>query len=133
MLFQLILLEEVSDSFSGSLQERLSQFCEAHGIRGDFDAIAQEIGVAVPAGRTVLDALVKLRNAAAHNGQITEESLKQFKGEWVIPLIADKEKLHKLVGEVIRYLFASMAGHSREKSATLIELKADEKFEVRFD
>ena len=132
MLFQLILLEEISDDTSGSLAERLEAFCERHDVVGDFDAIAAQLGITFPQGRTVIEALVKLRNAVAHNGEITEASLKQYNGEWVIPLTTDKPKLHRLVSEAIRYIFAVLAGHSRDRTATKVELKPGEVFEIKF-
>jgi hypothetical protein len=133
MLFQLVLLEEISDDGQGTLAQRLMAFCNRYGVSADFDSIAAEVGVSLPQGRTVIDALVKLRNAAAHDGQISEESLKANGAEWVIPLISHKARLHRLVGEAIRYVFAVLAGHSREETATKIELAAGESFQVKFD
>jgi hypothetical protein len=133
MLLQLILLEEISDETSGTFAQRLTTFCERNSVGGDFDAIAADAGITLPPGRTVIDALVKLRNAVAHNGEITDASLREFGGDWVIPLIADKPKLHRLVAEAIRYVFAVLAGHSRDKTATKIELKPGEPFVVKFE
>jgi hypothetical protein len=133
MLFQLVLLEEISDDNTGSLKERLDAFCKRYDVAGDFDAIAAEIGFVPPARHTVIEALVKLRNAVAHNGEISEESIKPKDREWMAPLIADKAKLHLLVGDAIRYVFAVLAGHSRDKTATKIELKPGETFQVKFD
>jgi hypothetical protein len=133
MLFQLILLEEASDDTSGSLGQRLAAFCDRYGVRGDLDAIAAEIGIALPAGRTIVDALVKLRNAAAHNGAITEAGLRDFGGEWVVPLLADKAKLHRLIVNAVRYVFAVLCGHSREETATKVGLKPGEPFAIKLD
>jgi len=133
MLFQLILLEEASDVETGTLAARLTSFFVKHGVLGDFDAIAAQAGLELPAGKTLVDALVKLRNSAAHNGEITEQTLRDGSAEWLIPLIANKDGLHRLVGEAIRYTLAVLAGHSRDLKALAIELRPGEQFEVRFD
>lgn len=99
ILFQLILFEEASDSEEGSFADRLRRFSEKIGFSYDLALIANECGIELPNGKDVIDLFVKLRNSAAHNGNISEESLKEFKGEWVIPILGDKEKLHKLITE----------------------------------
>lgn len=129
ILFQLILLEEASDDESGTFAERLRAFCERHAFAGDLAIIAQECGITLPSGKDVIDLLVKLRNAAAHNGSISEASLRQFNGDWVVPVVSDKEKLHKLVADSIRYMFCCLVGHSRDQMAK----KITGPFEVRFD
>lgn len=129
ILFQLLLLEEASDLETGSFAERLRAFAVNTGFFADLAIIAQECGVTLPAGKDVIDLLVKLRNASAHNGNISEASLKEFGGDWVVPTLADKDKLHKLITEALRYMFCCMVGHTRDQMA--INISAP--FEIRFD
>ena len=134
ILFQLILLEEASDNSVGkSFAERLRNFCTEQQIIGDFDAIASELNVVLPGGKDLIDVLIKLRNAASHNGKIDEDSLRQYNADWVIPLIRDKELLYKLVRDVIRFTFCCIVGHHREKRATKVEPNSDGLFIVCFD
>ena len=120
MLFQLILLEEASDRETGTFAELMREFAVRHGFVGDLDAVAAEVGVTLPAGKDVVDVLVKLRNSAAHNGRIDAESLIEFGGGWVVPLLADKTKLHKLVTDALRYMFCALVGHTRDLMATKV-------------
>lgn len=130
LLFQLILFEEASDNTDGnSLAERLRTFSENIGFSGDLNIIAGECGVRLPDDKDVIDLLVKLRNAAAHNGKIDEASLHEFNAEWVLPILEQKEKLHKLIGEALRYMFCCMAGHTREAKA----IKITGATEITFD
>ena len=134
MLFQLILLEEASDTSSGrSFAERLRSFCLEQSLMADLDFIAKELEFSVPSGKDMVDVLVKLRNCAAHNGKIDRESLREFNGEWLFPLIDEKDKLPRLVGETIRYMFSCLVGHSRDERATRIELGPGESFEIATD
>lgn len=120
LLFQLILFEEASDGESGNLAERVRQFSEKHGFAGDLNVVAQKCGLTLPPGKDMVDVIVKLRNSAAHNGKIDAESLKEYGGEWAIPLLSDKSKLHRAVGEAIRYMFCALVGHTRDAKATLV-------------
>jgi len=130
ILFQLILLEEASDSEVGSsFSERLRNFSEKNDFSGDLAAIAAECRLSLPPDKDVIDVIVKLRNAATHNGKIDEAGLREYKGGWVIPLLSDKPKLYKVIGEAIRYMFCSIVGHMRDVKAT----KITGNFEVRFD
>lgn len=129
ILFQLILLEEASDAEVGSLAERLRSFAIRIGFLGDLAIVAAECGVTLPNDKDVIDLLVKLRNASAHNGNISEASLRQYGGEWVVPILSDKEKLHRLVTEALRYMFCCMAGHSRDRMAVVVSAP----FQVSFD
>lgn len=129
ILFQLILLEEASDNENGYFAERLRSFSEKIGFISDLSTIASECEIELPDGKDVIDLLVKLRNSVAHNGNISDESLREFKGEWVIPVISDKKNLHKLLTEAIRYMFCCIVGHSREKKA----IKITDSIELNFD
>jgi hypothetical protein len=129
LLFQLILFEEASDGESGSLAERVRKFSEKHGFSNDLNVVAQECGLSIPLGKDMVDVIVKLRNAAAHNGKIDADSLKEYGGDWVIPLLTDKSKLHRAVGEAIRYMFCALVGHTRDAKATLVTGS----LEMRFD
>ena len=129
ILFQLIILEESSDGEGGTFADRMRTFSERIGFLPDLEAIAAECGVQLPAGKDVIDLLVKLRNAAAHNGNITEVSLREYNGDWVVPLLSDKEKLHKLICEALRYMFCCLVGHTRDRMA----MKISGTFEIRFD
>lgn len=130
LLFQLILFEEASDGEDGKcLADKLRSFVEQRGITGDLNAVASECGLVLPEGKDMVDVIVKLRNSAAHNGKIDADSLKSYRGEWVVPVIADKDKLHKAIGEAIRYLFCALVGHTRDAKSTLVTGA----FEVRFD
>jgi hypothetical protein len=134
ILFQLILLEEASDSSEGDcLAERLRNFCTEHNIIKHLSIIATQLEFELPEEKDVVDVLVKLRNSAAHNGKIDKESLREYSGDWVVPLIEDKAKLHKLIGEVIRYMFCCLVGHSSDERATKVILKAGDVFEVHLD
>ena len=130
ILFQLILLEEASDSEDGaSFAERLRNFSGKNDFSGDLYAIAAECSLSLPLGKDIIDVIVKLRNAAAHNGKIDADGLREYKGEWVIPLLDDKPKLHKVLGEALRYMFCSLVGHTRDAKAT----KITGNFEIKFD
>lgn len=118
MLFQLILLEEVSDGERGAFAQRLRTFSKNIGIDGDLNAVAGECGITLPEDKDVVDLLVKLRNCAAHNGVINEASLREFNGEWAIPTISDKPRLHKFITECLRYMFCCLVGHTRDTMAT---------------
>lgn len=122
ILFQLILLDEASDNETGCFQARLRSFSEKHGLKSDFDDIANDLGFTFPDGKDIIDMLVKLRNAAAHNGKIDEESLRQPQshGEWVIPFIKDKGRLHALISNLLRYMFRCLVGHNRDAKATVL-------------
>lgn len=128
ILFQLILFEEASDNEAGPFAERLRTFSESIGFSGDLALIATECGIQLPQGKDVIDLLVKLRNAAAHNGQISEKSLKEYKGDWVVPLLNEKDKLHKLITEALRYMFCCLVGHTRDNKA----LKVTGPIEMKF-
>ena len=129
ILFQLILFEEASDGESGTFAERLRSFSENIGFFSDLASIASECGIELPEGKDVIDLLVKLRNSVVHNGDISENSLNEFNGEWVVPILNDKEKLHKLITETLRYMFCCMVGHSRDAMA----VKITKPIEIRFD
>lgn len=129
ILFQLILLEEASDQEAGSLKERISKLVEKHGLQGDLDAIVTECGIAMPAKKTVVEFLVALRNAAAHNGRIDHTTLL----DWAVPLVDDKAKLHNMVGEMIRCLFCALVGKGRDQMATLVHLEPGQHFRFSFD
>ncbi len=130
LLFQLILFEEASDDSGGtSLAERLRNFSEGIGFSGDLNAIAARCGVELPDGKDVIDLIVKLRNAAAHNGKIDSESLHQYNADWAIPILEQKEKLHKLMIEASQYMFCCMVGHTRDAKA----IKVTGPLEIRFD
>jgi len=129
ILFQLILFEEASDNESGTFAERLRQFSDRNGFSGDLAIIAADCGLSLPPGKDVIDVLVKLRNAAAHNGKIDEESLREYSGDWIIPLLGDKIKLHKVISEAIRYMFCCLVGHTRDAKA----IKITGGIEIKFD
>lgn len=129
LLFQLILFEEASDGESGSLAERVRKFSERHGFSGDLNVISQDCGLSIPPGKDMVDVIVKLRNVAAHNGKIDADSLKEYGGDWVVPLLTDKSRLHRAVGEAIRYMFCALVGHSRDAKSTLVTGS----LEMRFD
>ena len=129
ILFQLILLEEASDQERGPFAERLRIFAQKHSLEGDLNLVAKECGLSLPMGKDMIDVLIKLRNSATHNGRIDEVSLKEFNGEWVVPLLHNKSALHKAINEAIRYMFCALVGHTRDKMATLITGP----FEMRFD
>ncbi len=129
ILFQLILFEEASDDEPGSFAERLRSFSEKIGFSGDLAVVARECDVELPEGKDTIDLLVKLRNSVVHNGNIGEESLRECRGEWVVPILSDKEKLHKLVTESLRYMFCCMAGHARDDQA----IRITGPVEIRFD
>ncbi|MFK5949617.1 MAG: hypothetical protein QM500_12700, partial [Methylococcales bacterium] len=128
ILFQLILLEEASDGEAGTLAERLRNFATNTGFLGDLANIAAECGVILPEGKDVIDLLVKLRNASAHNGNISEATLREYNGSWVLPILANKESLHKLITESIRYMFCCLVGHNRDAMA----MKVSGSIEVEF-
>ncbi len=129
MMFQLILLEEISDNAQGKgFAERLRSFCTHHNILNLFNGIAVEIGFKIPQGKDMVDALVKLRNSVAHNGTIDQDTLRQSNGKWLFPLLNNKEGLHKLVGETIRFALCCLVG----LESTKIRVKTGETFEVSF-
>jgi hypothetical protein len=129
ILFQLILLEEASDNENGTFAERLRKFCDKIGFSSDLALVASECGIELPNGKDVIDLLVKLRNSAVHNGNISEKSLREFNGDWVVPILGDKEKLQKLMTEAIRYMFSCLVGHTRDAKAK----KVTGSIEIRFD
>ncbi len=129
ILFQLVLLEEASDIEKGPLADRLRAFAINTGFLSDLNAIAQDCGVSLPAGKDVVDLLVKLRNASAHNGNISEASLREFGGDWVVPILIDKDKLHKLITDALRSMFCCMVDYNRESMAKDFSVP----FTMRFD
>lgn len=130
ILFQLILFDEASENETGStFAVRLRNFSERIGFAGDLALLASECGVQLPEGRDVIDLLVKLRNSAAHNGNISEDSLRKFNGDWVVPVVHDKQKLHKLITEAVRYMFCCLVGHTRDHKA----VKITGSFVIQFD
>ena len=129
ILFQLILLEEASDAEGGTLAERMTKLVEGHNLQGDLEAIINECALTLPAGRTVVNLLVELRNAAAHNGRIDETTLR----DWAVPLVSDKAKLHKAVSEMIRCLLCALVGRGRNQTATLVHLEPGQAFKISFD
>lgn len=135
ILFQLILLDEASDNEPGTkFAARLRSFGERHELKADLDNVAIELGFAFPDGKDIIDVLVTLRNAAAHNGKIDEESLRQRGGDWVAPLIQDKPRLHNLIGEALGYMFCCLVGHNRDAKATTLRATEDNQvFQVKFD
>lgn len=134
ILFQLILLDEASDNELGNFQARLRSFSEKHGLKSDFDYVANHLGFTFPEGKDIIEMLVKLRNAAAHNGKIDEESLNQCHGDWVIPFIEDKERLRALISDVLRYMFCCLVGHNREAKGTTLRATEDNQvFWVKYD
>lgn len=135
ILFQLVLLEEASDNEIGqSFAVRLRSFSKKLKLEGDFDRVATDLGLTFPEGKDIVDLLVKLRNAAAHNGKIDSESLLQYNGAWVIPIIENKSLLQKLISDVIRYMFCCYVGHNREVTATTLRATENQQtFWVKFD
>jgi hypothetical protein len=130
LLFQLILLEEASDSEAGAtLAQRLRSFVGRHAALGSIEQVAQTAGVQLPAGKDVIDLLVALRNCAAHNGAITADGLTQYGAEWAVPILASKLELHGFVTEVLKVMFCSMVGYGPEQMMTLVKGP----LEVRFD
>ena len=120
MLFQLILLEEASGVYPGSsLAKRVRSMCKSLKAEAGFAMIAAQLGILLPKDKDVVDGLVKLRNAAAHNGIIDAASL-GHSGSWVVPWLADKTLLHKMIDEAIRLLFMCMVGHSPDDKAIKI-------------
>lgn len=133
ILFQLVLLEEASDQCAGSsFAERLRNFCTENKLEDNLKMLGRDLEFEIPAGRDIIDAVVKLRNSCAHNGKIDRATLAQYDGEWLFPVLDDKPKLHELVRETIRYMFCALVGHSREQMATKIELKPGKPFELKF-
>jgi len=134
ILFQLILLEEASDQFEGTLAERMRQLFNHFNLDTVFSQTIRDLNIEIPPEKDIVDALVKLRNAAAHNGRIDEESLKEFKAGWLVPLVQDKDKFHKLIGESIRFTLCHLCGFNIDEHA--IRLEGGETgavFEIRFD
>ncbi len=86
-LYLLILFEEASDNEDGTLAQRLKSHSEKQGYFEDLNFVAKQLGIKIPEGKSVVDLIVKLRNSATHNGTISEESLRQYNGEWIIPII----------------------------------------------
>ena len=129
ILFQLILLEEASDGEDGSFAQRLRSYAEKIGFDGDLGIIATECGVILPEGKDVIDLLIKLRNSAAHNGVINESSLIEYKAKWAVPIVQNKESLHKLMCEALRYMFCCLVGHTRDKMA----IKVSGPLEITFE
>jgi hypothetical protein len=128
ILFQLVLLEEASDKETGVLAERIGRFVERHRLQADLDAIVSECGIALPPGKTVVNLLVALRNAAAHNGRIDENTLI----DWAAPLVRDKRVLHKMIGEMIRCMFCTLVGKGRESMALEVRLGPGSDFVLDF-
>jgi len=128
-LYLLILFEEASDNEDGNLAQRLKSHSETQGYYGDLNVIAQEIGVDIPDGKSVIDLIVKLRNAATHNGTINEESLSQFNGNWVVPIIHESDKFINLLIESARYMLMTLVGHDRDSKS----VKITGPFEIKFD
>ncbi|MFH0989814.1 MAG: hypothetical protein V1799_07350 [bacterium] len=134
ILFQLILLEEASDTSSGdSFAKRLRAFCDQNGLHNELNYLVQDLEIIFPSDKDIIDALVKLRNCCAHNGKIDKATLEQYNGEWLYSLLDDKPKLQKLIAGTIRYLFAVLVGHSHEAKATPISLAAGEEFKLKFN
>ncbi len=130
LLFQLILLEEASDNEPGSsFAERLRAYAVRYGLTGSFEAVAAQTGVQFPPGKDSIDLLVALRNAAAHNGAITQEGLQQYRAEWAIPLLGAKNVVHHFVGEALHVLLCTLVGFGPDKMLTLITKPT----EIRFD
>lgn len=131
ILFQLILFEEASDGEEGEFAQRLRSFTERHGVAGDLDRISQDFGIELPDGKDVVDLLVRLRNAATHNGDISPASLREWRGEWVVPFLQDKERLHRVITDALRYVFCALVGHTRDKMA--VGISGPDSFGIRFD
>lgn len=128
ILFQLILLDEASRQESGKFADRLRNFAQKKGFVRDLNTVAHDCGLTMPYGKDMVDVLIKLRNAAAHNGRIDETSLSEYNGQWLLPLLADKTALHKAIGEAIRYMFCALVGHTRDKTANLVTDSLDVPF-----
>jgi hypothetical protein len=112
MLFQLVLLDEASDGeHGGSLGERMRGLCSRLLVIDDLNKVPERLGFALPPGKDMVDALVKLRNAAAHDGEISENSLRNFNGDWLLPVLGNKAALHRLVDESVRLVLCSFVGH----------------------
>jgi hypothetical protein len=130
LLLQLILLEEASDQEPGnSFAQRLRAYANRHGLTDSFAHAAAQAGVTLPPGKDAIDLMVALRNAAAHNGAITEGGLRDYRAEWAVPLVAAKAQAHHFVNEALRVLFCILVDCGPGKMMT----KITGPMEIRFD
>ena len=130
LLFQLILLEEASDSEPEStLAKRLRAYASRHGLADSFAHAAAQAGVTLPQNKDAIDLMVALRNAAAHNGSITESGLRDYGADWAVPLLAGKQQLHHFVNEALRVLFCLLVGQGPGQIMT----KVTGSLEIKFD
>jgi hypothetical protein len=128
-LYLLILFEEASDNESGNLEQRLLSHSNINGYFDDLNVIAVELGIEILEGKSVIDMLLKLRNSTAHNGTITPDTLREYKGEWIVPIIQQKDAFINLLIKSARYMILTLVGHHRDsksiKISGTIELKYD--------
>jgi hypothetical protein len=73
--------------------------------------------------------IVKLRNSTAHNGTITPDTLREYKGEWIIPIIEQKDSFINLLVESARYMILTLVGHDRVSKS----IKISGPIEFKFD
>lgn len=128
-LYLLILFEEASDNESGNLAQRLLSHSNKNGYFGDLNVIATELGIDIPEGKSVIDMIVKLRNSAAHNGTITPNTLREYNGDWIIPIIEQKNTFIDLLIESARYMLLTLVGHGRDSKS----IKISGPIEIRYD
>lgn len=129
VLHYLILLEEASDSFDGNLSERIRSMLEKYDLVNYVNNLPKELNASLPDGKDFVDVLVRLRHAAAHNGDISPETVGK---QYVEPFLVDKERLCNLLREVVRVILASVAGAGPSQIGKRIELKPGESFEICF-
>ncbi|PLX98260.1 MAG: hypothetical protein C0623_13130 [Desulfuromonas sp.] len=131
ILFQLILLEEASDTYQGTLAERIRQLYDEYKLHGIYNQLLTSLAIELPEDKDVVDVLVKLRNAVAHDGIINRETIN---ADWMEPIIDDKDKIPKLVGEAIRFMLCYLCGYNVDEHAIKLEGgKHGVTFEVKFD
>ena len=129
-LYLLILFEEASDNeIGGTLAKRLLSHSKNKGYFGDLNILASQLEVDIPDGKSVIDMIVKLRNSATHNGTISPDSLREYNGEWIIPIIEQKEVFSRLLLESARYMIMTLVGHDRDSKAIKITGPIDMKFD----
>lgn len=63
------------------------------------------------------------------NGRIDHTTLH----DWVAPLVGDKVRIHRMIGEMIRCLFCALVGKGRDQMATLVHLEPGRHFRLSFD
>ncbi len=119
--------EIAADEYNGYLDERLRQFFSDIDLTAIAINFPKKVGIELPDGKDFIDVLVQFRNAMAHDGGITKDTVKPF----AIPFIDHMSEIKKDLAETARMSLVALASGGIESLA--IKITGPAEFVIKFD